>query len=184
MSDRALQLNAYVRCLSDHDLNDLLVELPRERFAALAEVALAHPCVLDALALSFQRARPRWGEATRWDVLTGGAGRRIGAVVRRTWPGGGGGEAAGWFAYSSSGAVAEPAGAACLWSGFARRADAAAFLAWQSPASGARCLALAAHVRGLADDDLGELLVELPPGRFDALLEAALGAPVRAGEAA
>jgi hypothetical protein len=117
-------------------------------------------------------------------VLTGGAGRRIGAVVRRTWPGGGGGEAAGWFAYSSSGAVAEPAGAACLWSGFARRADAAAFLAWQSPASGARCLALAAHVRGLADDDLGELLVELPPGRFDALLEAALGAPVRAGEAA
>jgi hypothetical protein len=184
MSGRALQLATYVRSLSDHDLNDLLVELPRERFALIAEVALAHPCVLDALPLSFQRAQPRRGEITRWDVLTGGPGRRIGAVVRHTWPTGGSGEVAGWFAYSSAGTVVEPPGADWMWPGFARRADAAALLAWQTPASGARCLALAAHVRGLAGDDLGDLLVELPPRRFNALLEAALGSPVQAGEAA
>jgi hypothetical protein len=184
VSDRALQLAAYVRRLSDHNLNNLLVELPRERFTPLAEAALARPFVLDAVAISFQRTQPRQGEATRWDVLIGGPGRRIGAVARRTWLMGDGGEAAGWFAYNSIGTVVAPPGADWMWSGFVSRADAAALLAWESPASGARCVALAAHVRALADDDLGDLLVELPPGRFDALLKAALGEPVRAGEAA
>ena len=33
---------------------------------------------------------------------------------------------------------------------------------------------LAAHVRRLGDDDLNDLLVELPPARFAALLDAAL----------
>jgi hypothetical protein len=42
-----------------------------------------------------------------------------------------------------------------------------------TPASGARALALAAHVRALGDDDLGDVLVSLPCERFDALLEAA-----------
>jgi hypothetical protein len=37
-----------------------------------------------------------------------------------------------------------------------------------------RCRLLAAHVRQLDDDDLNDLLVELPPARFAALLEAAL----------
>ena len=37
---------------------------------------------------------------------------------------------------------------------------------------------------GLHQPQDGDLLVELPPGRFDALLKAALGEPVRAGEAA
>lgn len=184
MSARARQLTAYVRCLSDHDLNDLLVELPSERFAPLARAALARPCVPDALALSFHRARPQQGEATRWDVLTRGPCRTIGAVAHHTWPTDDGGEATGWFAYTRAGASVEPPGTGWLWSGFARRADAAALLAWQSPASGARCLALAAYVRALADDDLGDLLVELPPRRFDGLLRAALGAPVQAGEAA
>jgi hypothetical protein len=184
VSDRALQLAAYVRRMSDHDLNDLLVELPRERFTPLAEAALARPCVLDAVELSFQRARPRRDEVTRWDVITGRPGRRIGAVVRHAWLTEDGGEAAGWFAYNSTGTVVQLPGADCMWSGFARRADAAALLAWQSPASGARCLALAAYTRVLADDDLGDLLVELPPERFGALLETALGEPVRAGEAA
>ena len=184
MSDRALQLAAYVRRMSDHDLNDLLVELPRERFTPLAEAALARPYVLDAVAISFQRTRPRQGEVTRWDVLIGGPGRRIGAVVRRIWLRVDGRETAIWFPYNSTDSIVEPPGSACVWAGFARRTDAAALLAWQSPASGARCLALAAHVRALADDDLGDLLVELPPGWFDALLKAALGEPVRAGEAA
>ena len=41
------------------------------------------------------------------------------------------------------------------------------------PASGARCLVLAAHVRALDDLELNDLLVELPVDRFDALLEVA-----------
>jgi len=41
------------------------------------------------------------------------------------------------------------------------------------PASGARCLVLAAHVRALDDLELNDLLVELPVDRFDALLDAA-----------
>jgi len=48
----------------------------------------------------------------------------------------------------------------------------------------ARCLVLAAHVRALADDDLGGLLAELPPRRFDGLLRAAFGEPVGVGAAA
>jgi hypothetical protein len=57
-----------------------------------------------------------------------------------------------------------------------RRVDASTALAWVTPASGARALALAAHVRALADDDLGDLLVELPCARFDQLLDAAFEA--------
>ena len=41
------------------------------------------------------------------------------------------------------------------------------------PASGARCLVLAAYVRALDDLELNDLLVELPVDRFDALLDAA-----------
>ena len=42
-----------------------------------------------------------------------------------------------------------------------------------TPASGARCVVLAAYVRALDDLELNDLLVELPVGRFDALLDAA-----------
>jgi hypothetical protein len=184
VSARAHQLTAHVRRLPDDNLNDLLVELPRERFAPLVKVALARLCVPEALALSFHRAPPRQGETTRWDVLTLRPRRRIGAVARHTWPTDTGAQAAGWFAYIPAGGSVRPPGTDWDWLGCARRADAAALLAWHSPASGARCLALAAHVRALPDDDLGDLLVELPPGRFDGLLRAALGAPVQAGEAA
>ncbi len=41
MSDRYRILAAFVRKLSDDDLNDLLVELPKERFAALVDAAVA-----------------------------------------------------------------------------------------------------------------------------------------------
>jgi hypothetical protein len=54
-----------------------------------------------------------------------------------------------------------------------RRLDAAAALAWVTPASGARCLALAAHVRALPDAALHHLLRGLPRERFDRLVEAA-----------
>jgi hypothetical protein len=58
----------------------------------------------------------------------------------------------------------------CWWR---RRGDAAAVLAWVTPLSGARCLALAAHVRALPDRQLHELLGALPQERFDRLVEAA-----------
>ena len=46
-------------------------------------------------------------------------------------------------------------------------------LAWVTPVSGARCLALAAHVRALPDPALHNLLRGLPRERFDELVEAA-----------
>ena len=48
-----------------------------------------------------------------------------------------------------------------------------AALAWMTPVSGVRCLALAAHVRALPDWELHELLGALPRERFDRLVEAA-----------
>jgi hypothetical protein len=54
-----------------------------------------------------------------------------------------------------------------------RRGDAAAALAWVTPVSGARCLALAAHVRAFPDADLHNLLRGLPRDRFDRLVDAA-----------
>jgi hypothetical protein len=195
VSARARRLAVYVRRLPDDDLNDVLVELPPGRFAQLVEVALARPCVPDALTLSFHRAAPRHGEATRWDVavsrpLRARDGDRllvrvvIGAVACRTWPTDRGTAVAGWVTSTRAGGQAtsqQPVRAGACWP---TRWQAAAALAWRSPASGARCLVLAAHVRALPDDDLGDLLVELPCERFDRLLRAALGAPVRAGEAA
>jgi hypothetical protein len=58
----------------------------------------------------------------------------------------------------------------CWWR---RREDAAAALAWVTPISGARCLALATHVRALPDRQLHVLLRGLPRERFDRLVEAA-----------
>jgi hypothetical protein len=43
----------------------------------------------------------------------------------------------------------------------------------KDPASGARCLALAAHVRGLPEIALHQLLAGLPRERFDRLVESA-----------
>ena len=41
MSARYRQLAAHVRRLADDDLNDLLVDLPTDRFTALVDAALA-----------------------------------------------------------------------------------------------------------------------------------------------
>jgi hypothetical protein len=54
-----------------------------------------------------------------------------------------------------------------------RRGDAVAALAWATPVSGARCLVLAAHVRGLPELALHQLLAGLPRDVFDRLVEAA-----------
>jgi hypothetical protein len=85
-----------------------------------------------------------------------------------------------WRAWTGRG---EPVTDGTGWA-WPRRAEAAAALAWVTPASGARALVLAAYVRALGDDDLGDLLVELPCDRFDALLEAAFPQAAEAGEAA
>jgi hypothetical protein len=173
VSARSRQLAAHVRTLADDDLNDLLVELPTHRFAALVTTALAHPVVPDGLVLRLRSAAPAEG----WTVLAGTPARRLGAVTRGH-PDGQEGGRAGWRAWIRGGDPVD-IGGLCWWR---RRTDAAGALAWVTPASGARCLTLAAHVRALDDLALNDLLVELPAARFDALLDAAF--PQSRGEAA
>jgi hypothetical protein len=163
VSARYRQLAAYVRRLGDDDLNDLLVDLPSDRFAALVEVALSHPVSPAGLRVRLVTAAP----AEAWTVLAGKPLRPIGSVARGGPEGRGG--RAGWRARTHHG---EPVaiGGLCWWR---RRADAVGALAWVTPASGARCLVLAAYVRALDDLKLNDLLVELPVDRFDGLLDAA-----------
>jgi hypothetical protein len=54
MSRRADLLAAHVRALPNDALNDLLVELPRERFAALVDVALGWPVHPAGLVFRFE----------------------------------------------------------------------------------------------------------------------------------
>src|SRR5437879_3333112 len=68
MSRRFQVLAAHVRQLDDYALNEVLVELPAERFAALCAVALARPCLPDAVRLSMHRSRCGPGAASRWVV--------------------------------------------------------------------------------------------------------------------
>jgi hypothetical protein len=163
VSARYQRLAAHVRRLPDDDLNDLLVDLPTDRFVGLVEAALSHPVHPAGLWVRLVSAAPAEG----WTVLAGAPARPIGSVVRG-WPDGRSGQSA-WRARTRQG---EPVaiGGLCWWR---RRADAVGALAWVTPASGARCLVLAAHVRALNDLELNDLLVELPVDRFDALLDAA-----------
>jgi hypothetical protein len=164
MSQRFRQLAAHVRTLPDDDLNDLLVDLPIPRFAELVDAALGHPVLPAGLELRLRSAAPADG----WTVLAGTPPRPLGTVTRGHSDSQQSGRA-GWRAWTRGG---DPVaiGGLCWWR---RRADAAGALAWVTPASGARCLALAAYVRALGDVALNDLLVELPVDRFDALLDAA-----------
>jgi hypothetical protein len=164
VSARCRQLATYVRGLPDDDLNDLLVELPRQRFAALVTAALASPVIPDGLGLRLVSAAPVDG----WMVLAGDPARVLGTVTRG-YPDRQPSGRAGWRAWTRGG---DPVaiGGLCWWR---RRLDAAGALAWVTPASGARSLTLAGHVRALDDLQLNDLLVELPADRFDALLDAA-----------
>jgi hypothetical protein len=162
VSARSRQLVTHVRTLDDDDLNDLLVELPTHRFAALVDAALAYPVVPAGLELRLRSAAPADG----WTVLAGSPARALGTVTRGH-PDGEPGRA-GWRAWTRHG---DPVAIGLTW--WRRRADAAGALAWVTPASGARCLVLAAHLRALDDLALNDLLVELPADRFDALLDAA-----------
>jgi hypothetical protein len=154
-------LAAHVRRLGNHDLHELLVQLPKPRFAALVEVPLARPVLPAGLLLRYERASAVGG----WTVMACAPRRRLGSVTRDHESGG----QLAWRAWTRSGDPVQVAGVGC-WS---RRGDAAAALAWVTPASRARWLALAAHVRSLADAELHELLRGLPRAVFDGLLEAA-----------
>jgi hypothetical protein len=182
MSARAAVLAAHVRALGDHDLNDLLVELSCARFAALVEVALARPVQPAGLVFRFEptpAADPN--DPPGWTVVACGPRRELGTVTREPQPSPTRKRPlVVWRAFTRHGQPVSD-GTGWVWP---RRVDAAAALAWVSPASGARAMALAAYVRALGDDDLGELLVELPCARFDALLETAFPQAVEAGAAA
>jgi hypothetical protein len=156
-------LAAHVRRLGNQDLNELLVQLSKPTFAALVEVALARPVLPAGLLL---RHEPAPGVAG-WSVVACAPRRRLGTLTR---DGDSGGQLA-WRAWTRTG---DPVQVTGIWS-WRRRRDAAAALAWVTPASRARFLALAAHVRGLADAELHELLLALPHEVFDGLLEAAYG---------
>jgi hypothetical protein len=161
------RLAAHVRSLNDDDLNDLLVDLPRHRFTALVKVALAHPVVPARLELRLESAAPALG----WLVLAGESAWPLGTVTRGH-PNSKASQT-GWQAWTRHG---DPVaiGGLCWWR---RRADAAGALAWVTPASGARCMVLAAFARALGDVELNDLLIELPVNRFDALLDAAIPTP-------
>jgi hypothetical protein len=155
------ELTRHVRRLGNHELNELLLQLPKPRFAALVKVALTRPVLPAGLVLRFEPAPGVDG----WTVLACAPRRRLGTLTRHLDP-------SGRLVYRAW----TPAGDPVLSTGVSswrRRGDAAAALAWVTPVSGARCLALAAYVRALPDPALHQLLVGLPRDRFDRLLEAA-----------
>jgi hypothetical protein len=155
------ELARHIRRLGNHELNELLLQLPKPRFAALVEVALARPQVPAGLLLRFEPAPGVDG----WTVVACAPRRRLGTLTRDQ-------DSSGRVVYRAWTRVGDPVQltGVCWWR---RRGDAAAALAWVTPASGARCLALAAYVRALPDRQLHELVRGLPRERFDRLVEAA-----------
>jgi hypothetical protein len=161
MTRQVDELASHVRRLGNHELNELLVQLAKPCFAALVEVALARPLLPAGLVLRYEPASGVDG----WAMVACAPRRRLGTLTRDLDPGG----RPAWRARMRAGQPVQVAGVS--W--WRRRSDAAAALAWVSPASGARCLALAAYVRALPDQGLHQLLAGLPRERFDGLVEAA-----------
>jgi hypothetical protein len=161
MTRQVDELARHVRRLGNHELNELLLQLPKPSFAALVEVALSRPVLPAGLVLRFEPAPGVDG----WAVVACAPRRRLGTLVRDQDPSG----RAAWWAWTRAGDPVQLSGVG--W--WRRRLDAGAALAWVTPVSGARCLALADHVRTLPDRQLHELLRGLPRERFDRLVEAA-----------
>jgi hypothetical protein len=155
------ELARHVRRLGNHELNELLLQLPKPRFAAVVEVALARPQLPAGLVLRFEPAPGVDG----WTVVACAPRRQLGTLVRDRDPSG----RAAWRAWTQAGDPVQLTGVG--W--WRRRLDAGAALAWVTPVSGARCLALAAFVRALPDRQLHQLLTGLPREPFDRLVEAA-----------
>jgi hypothetical protein len=137
------------------------LQLPKTSFAALAEAALARPVLPAGLVLRFEPAPGVDG----WTVVACAPRRRLGTLTRDQ-------DAKGRMSYRAWTRAGQPVQVTGI-SSWRRRRDAAAALAWVTPVSGARCLALAAYVRTLPDRQLHQLLTGLPRERFDRLLEAA-----------
>jgi hypothetical protein len=154
-------LAGHVRRLGNQELNELLVQLAKPTFAAVVEVALARPVLPAGLLLRYEWANGVDG----WTVVGCAPRRRLGTLTRDRDPNG----HMVWRAWTRAGDPVQVAGVWC----WGRRGDAAAALAWVTPASRARFMALAAHARGLPDPELHELLRSLPCAVFDGLLEAA-----------
>jgi hypothetical protein len=155
------ELAHHVRRLGNHALNELLLQLPKPRFVALVEVTLARPVLPAGLMLRFEPAPGVDG----WTVVACAPRRQLGTLTRDR-------DASGrlvYRAWTRAGDPVQPTGI----SSWRRRGDAAAALAWATPVSGTRCLALAASVRALPDPALHQLLAGLPRDRFDQLLDAA-----------
>jgi hypothetical protein len=157
-------LAAHVRRLGNQDLNELLVQLSKPTFTALVEVALARPVLPAGLLVRYEPVPGVDG----WTVVACAPRRRLGTLTRDRDPDG----RPTWRAWTRCGEPVQVAGVGC----WRRRGDAAAALAWATPISQVRCMALAAHVRSLADSELHELLRALPRELFDRLLEAAFAA--------
>jgi hypothetical protein len=155
------QLTAHIRRLGNHALNELLLQLPKPSFAALVEVALARPVLPAGLVLRFE---PTPG-VDGWTVVACAPRRRLGTLTRDRDPN----DRRVWRAWTRTGDPVQSTDVGC----WRRRLDAGTALAWVTPASGARCLALAAYVRHLPDPALRHLLAGLPQDRYDRLLEAA-----------
>ena len=155
------QLAAHVRRLGNHALDELLLQLPKPRFAALVDVALTQPVLPAGLLLRFEPTP----SADGCTVVACAPRRRLGTLPHDQDPGG----RRVWRAWTRAGDPVQLGGVG----GWRRRLDAGAALAWVTPVSGARCLALAAHVRALPAGQLEQLLAGLPCDRYDRLLEAA-----------
>ena len=72
------QLARHVRRLGNHELNELLLQLPKPSFAALVEVALARPVLPAGLLLRFEPAPGVDG----WTVVACAPRRRLGTLTR------------------------------------------------------------------------------------------------------
>ena len=161
MTHRVDQLARHIRRLGNHELNELLLQLPPPCFAGLVEVALARPVLPAGLMLRYEPAAGVDG----WAVVACAPRRQLGTLTRDRDPSG----RVVYRAWTRAGQPVQLTGI----STWRRRGDAAAALAWATPVSGARCLALAAYVRALPDSALHQLLGGLPQGVFDRLVEAA-----------
>ena len=161
MTRQVDQLARHIRRLGNHELNELLLQLPKPSFASIAEVALARPVLPAGLVLRFEPAPGIDG----WTVVACAPRRQLGTLSR-------GRDADGRLIYRAWTRTGDQVQLSAS-SSWRRREDAAAALAWVTPVSGARCLALAAYVRALPEAALHKLLAGLPRDRFDQLVEAA-----------
>ena len=161
MTRQVDQLARHIRRLGNHELNELLLQLPKTSFAALVEVALTRPVLSAGLVVRFEPAPGVDG----WSVVACAPRRSLGTLTRDR-------DMQGQMVYRAWTRAGDPIQLAGI-SSWRRRGDAAAALAWITPVSGARCLALAAYVRALPDRRLQALLGGLPRERFDQLVEAA-----------